>query len=111
MVDTVLTFEAKLSATFPADQKYDFSMRGKNVMKQYSVAYTKAYQDMMKGMVERQMRSSIIKVGSFWFSAWVDAGQPDLRNMIKIEATIEDKQQAEKTDKKYQEGKIIGREF
>lgn len=111
MVDTVLTFEAKLNASFPADQKYDFSMRGKNVMKQYSVAYTKAYQDMMKGMVERQMRSSIIKVGSFWFSAWVDAGQPDLRNMIKIEASIEDKQQAEKADKKYQEGKIIGREF
>ncbi|WP_343531805.1 zinc dependent phospholipase C family protein [Pedobacter sp.] len=111
MVDTVLTFEAKLNASFPADQKYDFSMRGKNVMKQYSVAYTKAYQDMMKGMVERQMRSSIIKVGSFWFSAWVDAGQPDLRNMIRIEASIEDKQQAENTDKKYQEGKIIGREF
>jgi hypothetical protein len=111
MVDTVLTFEAKLNASFPADQKYDFSMRGKNVMKQYSVAYTKAYQDMMKGMVERQMRSSIIKVGSFWFSAWVDAGQPDLRNMIRIEASIEDKQQAEKTNKKYEEGKIIGREF
>jgi len=111
MVDTVLTFEKKLSETFPADQKYDFSMRGKNVMKQYSVAYTKAYSDMMKGMVERQMRSSIIKVGSYWFSAWVDAGQPDLRNMIRIEATIEDKQQAEKVDKKYQEGKIIGREF
>jgi len=111
MVDTVLTFEAKLNDSFPADQKYDFSMRGKNVMKQYSVAYTKAYQDMMKGMVERQMRSSIIKVGSFWFSAWVDAGQPDLRNMIKIEVSIEDKQQAEKVDKKYQEGKIIGREF
>lgn len=111
MVDTVLTFEAKLNASFPADQKYDFSMRGKNVMKQYSVAYTKAYQDMMKGMVERQMRSSIIKVGSFWFSAWVDAGQPDLRNMIRVEASIEDKQQAENTDKKYQEGKIIGREF
>ena len=111
MVDTVLTFEKKLSETFPADQKYDFSMRGKNVMKQYSLAYTKAYQDMMNGMVERQMKSSIIKVGCFWFSAWVDAGQPDLRNMIRIEATIEDKQQKEKVDKKYQEGKIIGREF
>lgn len=111
MVDTVLTFEAKLNASFPADKKYDFSMRGKNVMKQYSVAYAKAYQDMMNGMVARQMRSSIIKVGSFWFSAWVDAGQPDLRNMIRIEASVEDKQLAENTDKKYQEGKIIGREY
>lgn len=111
MVDTVLNFEAKLNASFPADQKYDFSMRGKTVVKQYSVAYTKAYQDMMKGMVERQMRSAILKVGCFWFSAWVDAGQPELRNFIKIEATIQDKQKEEKANKKYEEGKIIGREF
>ena len=110
MVDTVLTFEARLNATFPADQKYDFSMRGKNVMKQYSVAYTKAYQDMMNGMVERQMRSSILMVGCYWFTAWVDAGQPDLRNMINIQVSIEDKLQAEQLNKKFQEGKIIGRE-
>ncbi len=110
MVDTVLTFEARLNATFPADQKYDFSMRGKNVMKQYSVAYTKAYQDMMNGMVERQMRSSILMVGCYWFTAWVDAGQPDLRNMINIQVSIEDKLQAEQFNKKFQEGKIIGRE-
>ncbi len=111
LVDTVLKFEAKLNASFPSDQKYDFSQRGKNVMKQYSVAYSKAYQDMMMGMVEKQMRSSILKVGSYWYSAWVDAGQPDLRNLIKVEVTIEDKQKAADTDKKYQEGKIIGREF
>lgn len=111
MVDTVLTFEKKLNDSFPSDKKYDFSMRGKSVMKQYSVAYTKAYQDMMNGMVERQMRASILNVGSFWYTAWVDAGQPDLRNMLRIEATIEDKKQVEKVDKKFNDGKIIGREF
>ena len=110
MVDSVLTFEAKLNATFPADQKYDFSMRGKNVMKQYSVAYSSAYQDMLNGMVERQMKSAILWTGSFWFSAWVDAGQPDLRNMISVEVSIADKLQVEKTNKKFVEGKIIGRE-
>ncbi len=110
MVDSVLTFEAKLNASFPSDQKYDFSVRGKNVMKQYAVAYSKAYQDMLNGMVERQMKSSILMTGSFWFSAWVDAGQPELRNMISIEISIADKLQAEKTHEKYLEGKIIGRE-
>jgi hypothetical protein len=32
-------------------------------------------------MVEKQMRSSILAVGSFWYSAWIDAGQPDLKNL------------------------------
>jgi hypothetical protein len=111
MVDTVLRFEAELNQKYPADQKYDFSFRGRNLLKQYSVDYSKTYQDMMKGMVERQMRAAILKVGSFWMSAWIDAGQPDLRNMIKIEASIDDRQQAEKVDNKFKEGKIIGREL
>ena len=30
-------------------------------------------------MVERRMRQSIFAVASFWYTAWVNAGQPDLR--------------------------------
>lgn len=111
MVDSVLRFEAELNKSFPADQKYDFSTRGRNVIKQYSRAYSLAYQKMLNGMIERQMRASILKVGSFWMSAWIDAGQPDLRGIIRIETSIEDKKQEEKIENKYKEGKIIGREF
>jgi hypothetical protein len=78
MVDTVLSFEAKLSARFPAHRKYSFSERKNQVTKQYSEAYSKAYHDGMDNMVERQMRSAILCIGSFWYSAWIDAGQPAL---------------------------------
>jgi hypothetical protein len=37
---------------------------------------------MLRGMVQRRMRSAILSVGSFWYSAWVDAGQPDLDKLI-----------------------------
>lgn len=77
-VDTVLRFEQLLTKSFPADKKYAMVLHGKKEIKDYSEAYCLAYQKMMKGMVERQMRSSILSVGSFWYSAWVDAGQPDL---------------------------------
>jgi len=110
LLDSVLLFEAELNKSFPSDQKYSFSERSNTVMKQYSVAYSKAYQDKMNGMVEKQMRSSIITIGSFWFSAWVDAGQPELKNLIKIEPDPEEKKWAEQQEKKYQEGRIIGRE-
>jgi hypothetical protein len=76
MVDTVLNFEAKLSARFPAHKKYSYSKRNNQVGKQYSLAYSKAYHDGMDNMVERQMRSAILSIGSFWYSAWIDAGQP-----------------------------------
>jgi hypothetical protein len=32
----------------------------------------------MQGMVQERMNESIVAVGSFWYSAWVNAGQPDL---------------------------------
>ena len=32
----------------------------------------------MNGMVERRLRAAINAVGSIWYTAWVDAGQPDL---------------------------------
>jgi Holliday junction resolvase RusA-like endonuclease len=110
LLDSVLRFEAELNRSFPSDQKYSFSERSNTVIKQYSSAYTKAYQDKMNGMVEKQMRSAILSIGSFWFSAWVDAGQPALKNLIKIELDPEEKKWTEQQEQKFKEGKIIGRE-
>lgn len=111
LVDTVLTFEAQLNNSFPSDKKYSFSERNNTVLKQYSVAYSKAYQNRMNDMVQKQMRSAILSIGSFWYSAWVDAGQPELKNLIKIDLDLQEKKEDTKTDKKYESGSIIGREI
>lgn len=75
-VDTVLSFEARLNAVFPSYKKYSYSERNNLVSRQYSDAYSKAYHDGMNNMVERQMRAAILSIGSYWYSAWIDAGQP-----------------------------------
>jgi hypothetical protein len=36
-------------------------------------------------MVERRMRMAIFAVASFWYTAWVNAGQPDLRGLSNRE--------------------------
>ncbi|MDQ3048469.1 MAG: zinc dependent phospholipase C family protein, partial [Bacteroidota bacterium] len=77
-VDSVLKFEAELNSRFSQDQKYSFENRGATVMKVYSKEYTEAYDKMLNGMVERRMRESIITLGSLWYTAWVNAGKPDL---------------------------------
>ncbi len=89
-VDTVLRFEKELSEAFPADQKYSFEERNGVIIKQYSTAYTTAYDARMKGMVERRMRQSIYAIASFWFTAWVNAGQPDLKTLTNKTFTAED---------------------
>lgn len=82
-VDSVLRFERTLSRRFAEDKKYTVETRGKRQVKDYSAGYARAYNTLLHGMVQRRMRSSILAVGSFWYSAWVDAGQPDLSKLIK----------------------------
>ncbi|MCZ4244487.1 zinc dependent phospholipase C family protein [Pedobacter punctiformis] len=111
LVDSVLTLEAQLNKAFPSDQKYSFSERNNIVLKQYSIGYSKAYQDQMNSMVEKQMRNAILEIGSFWYSAWVDAGQPELKNLKLIEMLPEEVAIEKEIEKKYQNNKLIGREL
>ena len=107
--DSVLLIEARLNKSFPSSQKYTFAMRNGKVDKQYSEGYSKRYHDALNGMVEHQMRSSILEVGSFWYSAWIDAGQPDMNTLKRSVTTAEEKKRAEKEDQLSKRGKIIGR--
>jgi len=88
--DTVLKFEKNLTRVFPADQKYSFEERNGIIVRQYSAAYSKKYNEMLKGMIERRMRQSIFAVASFWYTAWVNAGQPDLKTLSHTEFSTDD---------------------
>ncbi|MCD0488485.1 zinc dependent phospholipase C family protein [Pedobacter sp. MC2016-14] len=111
LVDTVLSAEAELNKKVKGYQKYSFSERNNQVTRQYSEKYSRAYQRLINNMVEKQMRASILSVGSFWYSAWVDAGQPVMEHLIKTEPEATDKKEAQATESKYKKGQIIGREY
>lgn len=106
-VDSVLHFERILNQSFPANKKYDTLKRNGKTVRDYSEAYTLAYQKMLNSMVQRRMRSSILSVGSFWFSAWVDAGQPDLNKLIAIRLTLNQKRKIQKEENRYKAGGIL----
>lgn len=81
LVDSVLDVEAALNEIFPPDRKFGYIERNQILIRTYSDAYATAYHDALKGMIERRMRGSISAIGNFWYSAWVDAGQPDIRRL------------------------------
>lgn len=110
LVDSVLTLEARLHANFPRYLKYSFSKRNNLLQRQYAESYSKAYHDVMNKMVEKQMRSAILWTGAYWYSAWIDAGQPVLENLLKTKPSAAEKQENKIEAEKYRQGKIIGRE-
>ena len=105
-VDSVLKFEAILNKEFPQDQKYAFENRGKVMMKTYSVEYTNRYDMSIKGQVERRMRESIIMVGSIWYTAWVNAGKPNLETLGKKDISDSLKILLQKEEQLYLQQKI-----
>lgn len=109
LLDSTLSIEKRLSKSFSSDRKYTYNERNNRVIKEYSIEYSKAYHNALNGMVEAQMRSSILDVGSFWYSAWVDAGQPNMKNLIRTDQTSKEKKEVETEEKKYQKGQAIGR--
>lgn len=78
-VDSVLRFERELNASWPTDLKYAMENRGQAIMQVYSREYSREYHNRLHGQVERRMRASVHAIGSLWYTAWVNAGQPDLR--------------------------------
>jgi hypothetical protein len=62
---------------------------------------------MMKGMVERRMRAAILSVGSYWYSAWVDAGQPDLNKLIAQPLAGEELKKVQQEEALYRVGKVL----
>lgn len=108
--DSVLSFERELSKQFPPDKKYAFEPRNNVVVRQYSSAFTIAFNKKLNGMIERRMRQAISSVASFWYTAWVNAGEPDLKELSKQKFSEEDIKDFESLNAKWQGGKIKGRE-
>jgi len=108
--DSVLLFEKGLTKQFPPDKKYAFEARNNIVVKQYSSAFTIAYNKKVDGMVERKMRLAIFSVASFWYTAWVNAGQPELTDLAKQKFSEADVKEFEKLNETWKNGKVKARE-
>jgi len=91
-LDSVFGFEKKLSKEMADDAKYSSEIRGSVNIKVYSRDFSKAYHKMLNGQVERRMKNSIKMVGDYWFTAWVNAGQPNLDNLINERSIFSDEQ-------------------
>lgn len=77
-LNDVLEIEKRLSKTFPTDQQYCYDERLGNTIRIQCPEYAKAYEEAMAGMVEDRWTKTIKAIGDAWYTAWLDAGQPEL---------------------------------
>jgi S1/P1 Nuclease len=108
-LDSVLRIEKELTAEFPSDKKYSYEQRGNTTISVYSYDFSQEYHKRMNGMVERRMRAAIIAVGSIWYTAWVDAGQPDLSALQNVQPSAELLEEMRQLEEHFHNDKHKGR--
>ena len=105
----VLHIEKELSHTFPQDEQYCFLERNNIMVRTQCPEYAAAYDKAMHGMVESRMQDAIHAVGSAWFTAWVDGGQPVFSDFL-VEMSDADRKAYEELERDFVRGKTYGRE-
>lgn len=112
LVDTLLQADRELKLSFPANDIYRKDSQG-NILKNkfnapvFSEAYCLQYNLKLNGMIENQMRLSIKATASFWYTAWVNAGKPDLSNLDPSEQTARNSKNLKKELKLFRQGKLM----
>ena len=108
-LDSVFQLEIDVTKDLGTDKKYSFERRGNVTTKVYSYEFSQEYHRRMNGMVERRLRNAIATVGSVWYTAWVDAGQPDLSELQNTPPSAELLEEMKALDTEFHSGSAKGR--
>ena len=112
LADTMLSAEKKLRTSW-GDRMYKKDAKGVIVKNKFgsqvfSYEYAKAYHEALNGMVENQLHHAIQDLSNFWYTAWVNAGKPNLTALDPEELTDRNKKFLKKDEKMMEKGKTFG---
>lgn len=113
LAQPLLDIDKKLRTTTPAGQVFKMDADGKVLKSKYNTAvfsdeYAKKLHEQLNGMVESQMKKAITATASFWYTAWVNAGKPDLSDLDAPSVTQRNYQSLRDDLKMFQQGNLFG---
>jgi len=111
LVDTLLAKEKEVRDRFTKDNMYKKDSSGNTVMfynsPVFSDEYAREFHTALDGMIQKQLLLSIHDVASFWYTAWVNAGSPDLLSLDDPHLTKENKKNFKGELKAWKKGKVL----
>lgn len=112
LVDTLLNIDRELKKKFTEDKIYVME-NGKVKKNKYGNAlfsdeYATLLHTSLNGMVQKQMIASVSATANFWYTAWVNAGKPDLSGLDPSALTQRNKKLLKQELKLFKQGKLFG---
>ncbi len=113
LVNVMLKAENKMRLDNPEDKQYELDANGKRTLNRFkqpihTYEYAHVYHELLNGMVEKQMRSAINLTASLWYTAWTDAGKPDLSSFDPDYITTRNTVFYKEDMKAWKKGKVKG---
>lgn len=113
LVAPLLAADKKLRIATAENKMYVTDASGNTVKNKYngllySDEYAGKFHTELNGMVEKQMKKAITATASFWYTAWVNAGKPDLSNLDANELTKRNKKGLKHDSKLFKKGELFG---
>jgi hypothetical protein len=91
MVGDVLAKETEVSKGFTDSTKYRWQTRRGREVRSYTSEFAKAYNKALGNTINKQLLLSSEMIADFWYTAWVDAGRPELSALLKQPFSKNDK--------------------
>lgn len=113
LVEPLLAADKKLRTVTAENKMYVTDANGVVLKNKYggvlySDEYAAKFHSELNGMVENQMKKAITVTASFWYTAWVNAGKPDLSKLDTKELTKRNHKFLKKDLKTFEDGKLFG---
>ncbi len=109
MVNEVLQKEREASVGFTDSTKYRVQLRRGREVRSYTSEFAKAYNKALGNSINKRLVQSADLVADFWYTAWVDAGKPDLNSKIQPPMTKEEKQKCKQELKAFKKNRLLSK--
>ena len=110
LVPAILAIEKELTINFTPETKYRSQIRYGKEVKTYTKDFADAYSKALAGTINQQLIASANMITDFWYTAWVNAGKPNLpvfRGVV--EGSLDQELKAFQKNKLIEEGLLISK--
>ncbi len=113
LADTVLMTDRNLRRQFTNEEMYKMNANGEVVKNKFNQIfftdeYAEKYHEALKGMIEKQLQASIFCVSSYWYTAWVNAGKPNLKDLDPADINQQNEIKLQIELRSWKQGKLLG---
>ncbi len=107
LAPSVFALETEVSKDFTDSTKYRHQLRNGRDVRSYSTAFARAYGQRIQGAVNDQAIHAANLLADFWYTAWADAGKPDLTALMTKPWQAADAEQLGKEVKAYRKNELL----